>query len=52
MLTGGFEFITDKTEPQQPSAEGIFFILRLGFDPGGTPLHQRLMADGEAQLDI
>ena len=52
MLTGGFEFITDKTEPQQPNAEGIFFILRLVFDAGGTPLHQRLMADSEAQLDI
>ena len=52
MLAGGFEFIPDQPQPKQPSAEGVFFVLRLGFDAGSAPLHKRLMGDGEAKLDI
>lgn len=51
MLAGGFEFIPDQPQPKQPSAEGVFFVLRLGFDAGSAPLHKRLMGDGEAKLD-
>ena len=52
MLAGGLEFIPDQPKPQQPGAEGIFFILLVGLDRGCAFLHKRLMADGKAKLDI
>ena len=52
MLASGFEFITDQSQPQKPGAEGIFLVLRLGFNTGRTSLYKRLMGNGKAQLKM
>ena len=52
MAAGGFELVANEPQPQQPGAEGVLFIVAMGPGVGGALLHQRLMADSQAELDI
>ena len=52
MRPRGFEFIADQTKTQEPCAESILFITALGAGVRRTFLNQRLMTDGEAELDV
>ena len=52
MAAGGFELVANEPQPQQPGAEGVLFIVAMGPGVRGAFLLQRLMADGQAELDI
>lgn len=47
-----FEFISNQTESEKPCAEGILLVAALRSGVGRTFLNQRLMTDGEAELDV
>jgi len=47
-----FEFLTDQAQPEEPGTEGVFLIFRLRPRVGRVLLIKRLIADGEAELDI
>lgn len=52
MQAAGFEFVPDQPQPEHPAPESIFFVVRLC--PAGRCffLHQRLMGDRQAELDV
>ena len=52
MRPRGFEFVPDQTETQEPCAESILLVAALSSGVGRTFLNQRLMTDGEAELDV
>ena len=52
MQTAGFEFIPDQPQPEHPAPESVFFVVRLRPAGGGFFLHQRLMGDRQAKLDV
>lgn len=52
MQAAGFEFIPDQPQPEHPTTESVFFVVRLRPAGGGFFLHQRLMGDRQAELDV
>lgn len=52
MQAAGFELCSDKSQPEHPAAECVFFIIR--FRPSGRRflLHQCLMGNCQAKLDV
>ena len=52
MLPGGFELISNESQPQQLCTEGVFFIRTLCFCPGCAFLHKSLTADGKTKLNV
>ena len=52
MMTCGFEFLTDHSQPQQPCAEGVLFIFGLCLSICSAFLHQRLMAYCKTKLNV
>ena len=52
MLAGSFELVTYQPQPQEPSAEGVLFIFRVGSGAHRPLLHQCLVGNRQAQLDI
>ncbi len=49
---GGFVFITDEPQPQEPCAEGVFFIRTLCLLTAGTSLVEGLCGDRKAELNV
>jgi len=48
----GLEFIPDESQAQEPAAEGVLGVVRLRPRRAGGLGGQRLMADGQAKLDV
>ena len=48
----GLEFVADKSQPEHPAPEGVFFIVRFGLPCRGFLLRERLMGNRKAELDV
>ena len=52
VLPGGGELLADEAQAQQPAAEGVLGVVGFGPDRAGGLGGQRLVADGQAKLDV
>ena len=52
MEPAGLEFVADKSQPEHPAPECVFFIVRFGFPCRGFLLCEGLMGDRKAELDV
>ena len=52
MCTGGFKFVADEAQAQEPAAEGVFRVVCDGTRGAGRLGVQGLRADGQAKLDV
>ena len=51
-FAGGFVFVSDEAQPEEPAPEGVFGVIGNRASRAGGLAGQRLCADGEAQLDV
>ena len=52
MESAGLEFVADKSQPEHPAPEGIFFIVCFGLPCRGFLLRKSLMGNRKAELDV
>lgn len=51
-VSGGFKFLADEAEAEEPSSHGVFRILDLGFFGACGLDHHRHLAQCEAKLNV